>query len=105
MTTLFEQTNSVNEKRQNDPTLTAEYADNLVAPGLRVKKARQGHRIAWLTATLLLKKTVSLTAYRAEFDATPRTYYRDIDLLDEIGVTVQSHRGDGRVDLKWASLS
>lgn len=66
---------------------------------------RQAHRVAWLTATLLTKHEVTLAAYRAKFSAPPRTYYRDLVVLKQVGIGFRSRRDHGgRVVLVGLSI-
>jgi predicted DNA-binding transcriptional regulator YafY len=57
------------------------------------------HRCVWLTVCLLRRGFVSYSEFKARFNVTDRTYYRDLSALCSVGMAIESTRGSGRVRL------
>lgn len=61
-------------------------------------------RCVWLYSRLTKRGGVNYTAYRRRFEATERSYYRDLATLQRIGVGFESVRDHGRVNFVREAL-
>jgi predicted DNA-binding transcriptional regulator YafY len=69
-----------------------------------VKTLRQAHRTAWLALKLCTHGEIAYSHYHRRFGAAEATFYRDLALLRQIGVQIESKRDHGRVRFIRAAL-